>query len=115
MTKHIAVITTTGSAEEARSIARDLVERRLAACAHVSPIESFYVWKGSLEHDNEHRVVFKTTADQYDAVECAIKARHSYEVPAIYAVPLERMFAPYAAWLEENSNGELQGRPPPSG
>ena len=73
--KYIAVITTTGSADEARRIARDLVERRLAACAHVSEIESFYVWKGALENDREHRIVFKTTADQYDAVERAIKAR----------------------------------------
>ena len=104
--KHIAVITTTGSADEARRIARDLFERRLAACAHVSEIESFYVWKGALENEKEHRIVFKTTAGQYDAVERAIKALHSYEVPAIYAVPLERMFGPYAAWLEENSTGE---------
>ena len=104
--KPIAVITTRGSADEARRIARDLVERRLAACAHVSEIESFYVWKGALENDKEHRIVFKTTAGQYDAVERAIKALHSYEVPAIYAVPLERMFGPYAAWLEENSKGD---------
>jgi periplasmic divalent cation tolerance protein len=103
--KHIAVITTTGTADEARRIARDVVERRLAACAHVSEIESFYVWKGALENEREHRVVFKTTAAQYDAVERAIKALHSYEVPAIYSVPLERMFGPYAAWLEANSTG----------
>jgi len=106
--KHIAVITTTATAEEARRIARDLVERRLAACAHVSEIESFYVWKGAVENEREHRIVFKTTADQYDAVERAINALHSYEVPAIYAVPLERMFEPYAAWLEENSTGDGQ-------
>lgn len=103
---YIAVITTTGNADEARRIARSLVEQRLAACAHVSEIESFYVWKGAVENEKEHRIVFKTTADQYDAVESAIKALHSYEVPAIYSVPLERMFGPYAAWLEENSKGD---------
>lgn len=103
--KYIAVITTTGSGEEARRIARDLVERRLAACAHVSEIESFYVWKGALENEREHRIVFKTMADRYDEVERAIKALHSYEVPAIYAVPLERVFGPYAAWLEEGVRG----------
>lgn len=104
-TKHIAVITTTASADEARRIAKSIVERRLAACAHVSELESFYVWKGALENEKEHRVVFKTTAEQYDAMERAIEEQHSYEVPAIYAVPLERMFAPYAAWLEDNSKG----------
>lgn len=102
--KPIAVITTTSSAEEARRIAKSVVERRLAACAHISEIESFYVWEGALENEKEHRVLLKTTADQYDAVESVIKALHSYEVPAIYAVPIERMSAPYAAWLEENIN-----------
>ena len=104
--KHIAVITTTGNADEARRIARSLIEERLAACAHISEIESFYVWKGAVENEKEHRIIFKTTAEQYDAVESAIKALHSYEVPAIYSVPLERMFAPYAEWLEENSKGD---------
>lgn len=104
--KHIAVITTTKSADEARRIARELVERRLAACAHVSGVESFYVWQEKLESEREHRVVFKTTAEQYDALERAIEARHSYEVPAIYAVALDRVYGPYAAWLEEGSSGE---------
>lgn len=103
---YIAVITTVGNIDEARRLARDLVERRLAACAHVSEIESFYVWKSALENDKEYRVSFKTTADRYEEVERAIKAMHSYELPAIYATPLERVYAPYAAWLEENSRAD---------
>lgn len=106
---HIAVITTVGNVDEARRLARTVVERRLAACAHVSEVESFYIWKNALENDHEYRVVFKTTQDQYDAIERAIKELHSYELPAIYATKLDRVYAPYAAWLDENSDGGATG------
>ena len=102
--KHIAVITTVGNAHDARRIARELVERRLVACAHISEIESVYVWKGALENDKEFRVLLKTTDARYDEVERAIKAMHPYELPAIYATSLERVYAPYAEWLEANSS-----------
>ncbi len=44
----LAVFTTVGSLDEARRIAREVVERRLAACAQLSTIESFYRWKGAI-------------------------------------------------------------------
>ena len=53
----------------------------------------------------EYRLLVKTTAARYDAVEAAIRALHPYELPAIYAVPTERAFAPYAAWVQEGSGG----------
>jgi periplasmic divalent cation tolerance protein len=103
--KHIAVITTVGNIDEARRMARALVERRLAACAQISEIESFYTWKGSIENDKEFRVLFKTTRDKYEAVERAIKELHSYELPAICALSFEAIDAPYAAWIDENTTG----------
>lgn len=100
----IAVVTTVGTADEARALARALVERRLAACAQVEPIESFYAWKGALQHDPEFRVLFKTTAERWDAIEAAIRELHPYELPAIFALPVERAHAPYAAWVAEGSS-----------
>ena len=48
----ILVLTTTGSRDEAASIAASLVESRLAGCVQiVSQIESFYRWEGSVAHD----------------------------------------------------------------
>jgi periplasmic divalent cation tolerance protein len=101
--KLIAVITTTDKAEEARNLATALVERRLAACAQVSEIQSVYRWKGAVQNDKEFRILFKTTAGQYDAIERAIREMHSYELPAIYSLPVEQVFAAYGTWVEENS------------
>ena len=79
---------------------RALVERRLAACAQITPIESFYIWSDALSHDHEFRLLFKTTEARYAALEAAIRESHPYELPAIHAERLQRVHAPYAEWIE---------------
>lgn len=101
----LAVLTTVASVDEARRIAREMVERKLAACAHLSPIESFYVWKGALQNDGEVRLLFKTTDAAYDALERAIRELHSYDLPAIYSFRIDRISGPYAEWIAENVTG----------
>ncbi|HEU4627385.1 MAG TPA: divalent-cation tolerance protein CutA [Steroidobacteraceae bacterium] len=103
--KPIAIFTTTGSLEEARRIARELVERRLAACAQISEIESFYRWQGAVQNEKEFRILIKTTAAQYAAVESAVRELHSYELPAIYSMPFEEAYGPYAKWIADESAG----------
>ena len=104
--KPIAVVTTIGSLEEAQAMARALVERKLAACAQISEIESFYTWNDAVQNDKEFRVLFKTTSELYQTVENAIRELHSYELPAIHAYPFENIYAPYAEWIESNSTAE---------
>lgn len=96
----IAVVTTVGSREDARRIARELVERRLAACAQISEIESFYRWDGALQQEPEFRVLLKTTDACYAAVEAAVRALHPYTLPAIHAVRFAHVDAAYAGWIE---------------
>jgi periplasmic divalent cation tolerance protein len=101
----LAVVTTVGTLDEARSMARALVERRLAACAQISEIESFYQWEGDVQNEKEFRVLFKTTSARYPEVEDAILQLHSYELPAIHAHALEEVYQPYARWIEDNTTG----------
>ncbi len=99
MTKILAVYTTVGSADEARSIARALVECKLVACAQISAIESIYTWDGAIQQSPEWRVLFKTTTDLYKQVESAILAAHSYDLPAVYAVAFDQCHEPFANWV----------------
>lgn len=103
--KLIAILTTTDSRAEARAIAKALVERKLAACAQVSKIESFYTWDNAVQHDDEYRIMIKTTGGRYGDVETAIRELHSYDLPAIYAFEAKDVFGPYADWVAENSTG----------
>jgi periplasmic divalent cation tolerance protein len=97
----LIVHTTVGSAGDARRIARDLVERRLAACAQVEPIESFYVWDGALQHESEQRIAFKTTAAAWPALRRALLRVHPYELPEIVALECAGAHAPYARWVAQ--------------
>jgi len=97
----IAVFTTVATREAARAMARAVVERKLAACAQISEIESFYTWNGQVQNEPEFRILFKTLATRYAELEAAIRELHDYELPAIHAVPVEHAFAPYAAWVED--------------
>ena len=100
---HIAVVTTVANLADARALARALVERKLAACAQISQIESFYHWNGALQNEPEFEVTFKTRAEHYERIEAAIRERHPYELPDIHAMSLPRVYAPYAQWLEQNT------------
>ena len=97
----IVVFTTTDSLEEARKLTKTLVEQKLAACAQISEIESFYTWKNEIQNDQEFRIMFKTTKDKYKDVEKSILKIHSYDLPAIYAVDVDELFKPYGNWINE--------------
>lgn len=102
----IAVYTTLDNREAAQAIAQHLVQKKLVACAQISAIKSFYVWSGVVQQAPEWRVLLKTTDRQYDAVEAAIRELHPYELPAIYAMAVERADADYAEWVQCASSGE---------
>jgi periplasmic divalent cation tolerance protein len=101
----IAIMTTTDSRDEARSIAAALVERKLAACAQISSIQSFYTWEGEVQDDDEFRVLIKTTKARYADVEAAILELHSYDLPAIVAFEITHAYGPYADWVADSVSG----------
>ena len=77
-----------------------LIEKQLAACVNIlAPCRSVYRWKGSVQHDEEHPMLIKTTVERYPALEQAIRAGHPYELPEIIAVPVERGLPGYLDWV----------------
>ena len=105
-TTPLLVVTTVATREQALALGRDMVGQRLAACAQVSAIESVYRWQGAVEHQPEFRLLLKTQASGYAALEAALRARHPYELPAIHAVATAMAYAPYAEWVEVSTRPE---------
>ena len=102
MAQHIEVVTTTDSQDDARRIARELVESRLAACVQIrGPIESIYRWKGQIESAQEWQCVAKTRRELFPQVEKTIRELHSYEVPEILAVEIVESSRAYTEWLDQ--------------
>lgn len=103
MTDKRIVITTAGSEDEARKIARHLVQNRLAACVNVIPrVESVYRWQGKVESSTECLLLIKTTAQGFPAVRDAIGELHSYELPECIVLPIEDGSTAYLQWLGES-------------
>jgi periplasmic divalent cation tolerance protein len=104
MTDARVVLTTAGSHEEAQKIARELVDRRLAACVNVIPqIESTYRWQGKVESATEWLLLIKTQARSFETLRDAIKALHSYDVPECIMLEIADGGAEYLKWILENS------------
>jgi len=102
MAEYIQVVTTTTGKAEAESIARALVQQRLAACVQVlGPITSTYWWQGKIETNQEWQCWIKSRRDLYDEIEQAIRQLHSYEVPEILAVAVVAGSDSFLAWIDD--------------
>jgi periplasmic divalent cation tolerance protein len=95
------VYITTSSKEESEKIANKLVEGKLAACINIIPsIESIYLWKGEIEEDEESLLIAKTKAKNIDKIIKKVKEIHSYETPAILAIPIIEGSKDYLDYLD---------------
>jgi len=98
--KPLLVLTNLPDRAAAESLADALITEQLAACVNIlAPCRSVYRWQGSVQHDEEHPMLIKTTEERYAALEEAIRTRHPYEVPEIVAVRIERGLGAYLEWL----------------
>lgn len=104
MAEYLQVLTTVARREDAESMARLLLEKRLAACVQVSgPVTSLYWWEGKIEQAEEWYCLAKSERRLYRRLEAAIRGAHAYETPEIVAAPVVEGSEEYLAWL----SGEL--------
>ncbi|MCW5981165.1 MAG: divalent-cation tolerance protein CutA [Bryobacteraceae bacterium] len=101
MTDKIVVLSTCDSEEEARRIARSLVEKRLAACVNIAPqVRSIYRWQGAIEESAEYLLVIKSRRDLFERLRAALEAMHSYDVPEAIAVAVVDGLPSYLEWMD---------------
>ena len=107
--KYCMVIVTFADEAEADRIISVLLEDRLIACAQLQEIKSRYIWKGGQVRDSEVLAFLKTRAGLYEAVEARVRELHSYEVPEIICVPVEKGLPEYLALIDENTEDGKDG------
>lgn len=102
--KYVVVLVTCGSRAEAQRIAREIVLRRLAACANLleMPVQSVYRWKGKVEKAREFLLLIKTSAARLPALRAEVERLHSYDVPEFIALPIMAGSLKYLRWLAES-------------
>jgi len=103
MTDKRLVLTTAGSADEARRIAEVLLERGLAACVSIAPKGvSIYRWKGKTEESEEWLLWIKTTEAAFEQVRDTILEVHSYELPECMCLAIENGSEDYLQWIQKS-------------
>jgi len=89
--------------EEGQTIARILVENRLAACVNIiQNVFSIYRWKDKIEEDNEHILLIKTTENKVDLLIQKIGEIHSYSEPECIGLKIEKGANTYLKWISES-------------
>lgn len=102
----VSVYVTCPDEDTAARIGRDLVGRKLAACANILPgMRSLYRWEGAVQDEREVAMFLKTRRALVPDVERAVKALHPYEVPCIVAFELVAGNTEYLAWIDQETRG----------
>ena len=103
-TKFRVVLVTCATLEEARKIARSVVEKHLAACVNIltHAVESFYTWQGKLEDSSEYLLMMKTSKERLGDLEKEVASLHSYDTPEFIALPIIAGSNKYLRWLEDS-------------
>jgi len=95
----IFIYITNPTCEEARKIAKHLLERRLIGCAHIySNVNSLYWWKGKIVDENEFILIAKTVEENYEKIKNEVERMHSYSVPCIIKISVSSN-KKYFDWL----------------
>jgi len=103
----LIVLTTTATGEEAQRIANGIIEAKLAACVQILPkMTSVYFWEGKVQTEPEHLLLIKTLEEKFDALSEFIRTNHSYDVPEIVAIDVDRVSEDYLSWISSVLNGK---------
>jgi len=101
---------TTANKREAEKIVKELLNRRLIACANIiGHVISHFWWQNKTEKADEFLILIKSNQKLFNKLTKTVKELHSYEVPEILAIPIIEGYQPYLRWL--NSSLVNSGEP----
>ena len=95
----LSITTTIGSLEAAKSLAREVLAQKLAACVQLDQgVISLYRWKGELREEPEVRLVIKSAPGCEAPLRALFEQHHPYELPQFL---VQRMSASeaYREWV----------------
>jgi periplasmic divalent cation tolerance protein len=102
----IIVLITASSRKEAIKIARAMIQEKRAACVSILPaFTSIYRWQGKVQKSQETLLILKTTRRQYSALEESVCAIHSYEVPEVISISVDKGLPQYVDWVMRETAG----------
>ena len=83
MKEALLLITTESNEENAKNIAKLLIQNKLAACVSIKNIYSIYKWNDNIEETREVEITIKSKPELKDDLILFIQKMSSYDVPQI--------------------------------
>ena len=103
--EYVIVLTTLPADFDSRTLARTLVDERLAACVNLlAPMESIYRWEGQVEGETERQVIIKTSRERVVALWDRIRELHPYETPEFVVLSIQDGSDAYLRWIGESTS-----------
>jgi periplasmic divalent cation tolerance protein len=100
--KCVVIMVTAPNLKVARHLAREVLKRRLAACANLVPrLESHYWWEGSLQCSREVLVLMKTVATRVPSLKKLILGEHPYDTAEFLEVEIRGGSRRYLDWIRD--------------
>jgi len=96
----VIIYITLNTDEEARTISRALLEKRLAVCTNWFPITCAYRWKGDIVEEPETVLIVKTLPERYESIVDEVRRHISY-TNVIAQVDVPKINNEFASWLKE--------------
>lgn len=95
----LLVTSTVSDKSSAKQIAKTLLEKRLAACINIFPVESYFTWEGEVKEEQEIKLFIKTSTHCLDSLHRELNAIHPYSVPEILDIQIQSGDQQYLQWL----------------
>ena len=103
MNKILLLITTVPDKLLAEKIAKELIERKLAACVSIKEIKSIYIWQGNIEENKEFEIIIKSLPESLNELTLILKKKITYEVPELIYKIFDSENS-YFQWITESIN-----------
>ena len=99
MNKLAFIYITNENLDEAKKIARHLLDKRMIGCANIFPITSMYWWKDKIVDGDEFVLIAKTTQNNVEKVRNEVEKIHPFDTPCIIKIDVDPN-EKYLKWIE---------------
>lgn len=83
-------------------ICRQVVRKKLVACANIIPnCYSYFSWESKIQKNKEYLVFMKTIKINEKEIYDIIKKNHNYEIPEILTLKVENIEKKYMEWVKK--------------
>ena len=104
-TDAVIVFSTIANEDEAVTLIRELLERRLIACGTIQAgSRSLYRWEGKVADEVEAVLLLKTRSGCIEGLRRAFAELHPYKVPELLAVPVTGGLERYLGWINSETS-----------